>query len=138
MTNRVGLWIDHQKAVIVSVEEKGETVRKIESGAKHIEYRGGPHPKTAYSAQYSQGDDQLDNQFMERLNKYYDQVAVLLRGATSILILGPGEAKTELKARLAREKGRLRPLYVETADKMTDRQIVARVRDYFKDAPANT
>ena len=132
MTNRVGLWIDHQKAVIVSVSERGESVNKIESGAKHLEYRGPTRTKHAYSTQYSKGDDQLDKQFSQQLNKYYDQIAALLRGTSRILIFGPGEARTELKARLAREKGPPREIRVEPADKMTDRQIAARVREFFK------
>ena len=132
MTNRVGLWIDHKHAVIVSVEQHGAILRKVNSGARRVEYRGGQRTKAAYSTQYGQGDDQLDNQFTEQLNKYYAQVAALLRGATDLLIFGPGEARTELKARLAREKGRPRQLRVEPADKMTDRQIVARAREYFE------
>jgi hypothetical protein len=137
MTNRVGLWIDHKQAVIVSVSEKGESIKKIESGAKHLDYRGAPHPKTAYSAQYSQGENQLDQRFREHLNKYYDQVIASLRGADSVLIIGPGEARSELKARLAREKGSQRKIHVEPADRMTDRQIAARVRGYFKDTGKN-
>lgn len=134
MTNRVGLWIDHQKAVIVSVSKRGETVKRIESGAKHVEYRGAQRSKIAYSAQYSQGDDQLDKQFMHQLHRYYAQVVVLLRGIDRILIFGPAEAKSELKRLLDREKGPPREIRVEPADRMTDRQIVAKVRGYFQNA----
>lgn len=135
MTKRVGLWIDHKKAVIVSVNEKAEHIQTIESGAKRVEYRGPRRTASSHGAQYSQGEDQLDNQFTEHLNKYYDQVAALLRGAASILIFGPGEARTEFRARLAREKGPPRRIDVEPADRMTDRQIVARVRKYFAQKP---
>ena len=134
MTRSVGLWIDHKNAVIVTVDERGETVCKLESGAQHIVYRGAPRPKTAYSAQYNQGDDQLDKQFLTYLNKYYKKVITLLRGATGILIFGPGEAKVELRSRLEKQKGGSRQVQVERADKMTDRQIVARVRKYFQEA----
>ncbi len=136
MTNRVGLWIDHKMAVIVSINGQGESVRKIESGAKHFEYRGAPRPKTAYSAQYSQGDDQLDNQYLMRLHKYYEHVILALGPAREILIMGPGEAKSELKTMLAREKGRPRQVTAEPADRMTDRQIAARVRKYFAELGA--
>ena len=132
MTNRVGLWIDHKKAVIVSLNEQGESVHKIESGAKHIEWRARGRRRSADGPQYAQAENQLDNQFMEQLKKYYDQVAVLLRGASEVLIFGPGEARTELKTHLARARGPAPTLKVEPADKMTDRQIVARVREYFK------
>jgi hypothetical protein len=131
MTIRVGLWIDHKKAVVVSLTDKGESIRKIESGAKRVVYRGARRIGASHGAQYSQGENQLDNRFMEQLNKYYEEVAGLLRGATHILILGPGEAKTELGARLEREKGPAREIRTEPADKLTDRQIAARVREFF-------
>lgn len=134
MTRSVGLWIDHKNAVIVSVDEKGETIRKLESGAQHVVYRGAPRPRTAYSAQYNQGDDQLDKQYLLYLKKYYEKVIALLRGASGILIFGPGEAKVELRSRLERQKGTSPQVQVEPADKMTDRQIVARVRRYYQQA----
>lgn len=133
MTNRVGLWIDRKGAVIVTLNDKHASVIKLESGAKHIVYRGAPRSKTAYSAQYSQGDDQLDRQYLTHLDKYYKQVLSHLRGATNILIFGPGEAKSDLRKHLAREKAPGREVVVEAADKMTDRQILAKVRKHFEE-----
>ncbi len=134
MTRSVGLWIDHKNAVIVSVDGHGEIVRKLESGAQHHEYRGAPRPKTAYSAQYNMGDDQLDKQYLVQLNKYYDQVISLVRAAAEIFVFGPGEAKVELKHRLEDRKGTPPKVQIEPADRMTDRQIVARVRKHYEGA----
>ena len=133
MSRQIGLWIDHKGAVILTISEQGENIQKVESGiAKHIRYRGTTRPRTAYSAQHQQGDDQLDNQFVEHLNKFYGEVIGRIRGADSVLIFGPGEAKSELKKRIAREKNCVGNIRIETADKMTDRQIAAKVRKYFQ------
>ena len=105
MTNRVGLWIDHKEAVIVSLGEQEATIKKIDSGVKHGQYRGAPRPTTRYSAQYQKADDQLDNQYLQHLNKYYEQVISRLGGARALLIFGPGEAKAELKRAARRRKG---------------------------------
>jgi len=135
MTRNIGLWIDRKKAVIVSVSEDGVVIEQIDSGMeKHVRYRGAPRPKIPYSAQYKQGDDQIDKKFMGHLNKYYGRVIARLRGARNLLILGPGEAKHELEKRIAREKLPVRLAGVETADKMTDRQIAARVKKYFEES----
>ncbi len=133
MTRNVGLWIDHKHAVIVSIDGQGEVIRKVESGAQHHEYRGAPHPKSTYSAQYNTGDDQLDKQYQLQLHKYYEQVVALLRDAPEILIIGPGEAKVELKNELESCKGTAPKIKVEPADRLTERQIVARVRKYFQE-----
>ena len=134
MTKEVGLWIDHKRAVIVILSEGGEKIQQIDSGvAKHTRYHGATHPKSPYSAQYEKGDNQLDRQLMEQLNKFYGTVITQIRGADSLLILGPGEAKHELQKRLAQEKAGVKATAIETADKMTDRQLTARVRKYYKE-----
>ena len=54
-----------------------------------------------------------------------------IRDAESILIFGPGEAKGELKQRLETNNLGGRIVGIETVDKMTDRQIAAKVRQHF-------
>lgn len=133
MTKQIGLWIDHKRAVVVILNEEGESMQIIESGVgRHIHYRGATHPRTPYSAQYQKGDDQLDKQFENHLNQYYEKVLIHFRGADAVLIFGPGEAKHELKRRLEHQKNHIPIEDIESADKMTDRQITAKVRNYFE------
>jgi stalled ribosome rescue protein Dom34 len=124
MKSEVGVWIDHRKAVIASVAGKDEEIRQVTSNMeKHVRYSG--------AAQEDSAEDQRDRRFTGHLNKYYDQVIACIRTADSILILGPGEAKTELEQRLEAEALGTRIVGIETVDKMTDRQIAARVRQRF-------
>jgi stalled ribosome rescue protein Dom34 len=76
-------------------------------------------------------EDMRDRRFTNRLNKYYDEVIAHIREADSILIFGPGEAKGELEKRLQSEGLKGRIVGIETVDKMTDRQIAAKVRQRF-------
>jgi stalled ribosome rescue protein Dom34 len=120
----VGLWIDHRKTVIVSVTDKGEETSLIKSDIeKHVRYSG--------ATQEDSAEDQRDTRFTGHLNKYYDHVISCIRDAESILILGPGEAKVELEKRLESKAPSKRVVGIETVDKMTDRQIAAKVRQYF-------
>lgn len=132
MKKEIGLWIDHRKAVIVLITDEGEDIQKIESGmGRRVRYRGASTTKSPYSTQYQQGDDQLDNKFTEQLNKFYDEVITHVRAAEAVLIFGPGEAKGELEKRLEHAGLKQHILAIETVDKMTDRQIVAKVRKHF-------
>ncbi|MBI2333463.1 MAG: hypothetical protein HYU84_15125, partial [Chloroflexi bacterium] len=132
MTKQIGLWIDHKRAVILTLTNEDESLLTVESGiGRHSRYHGATHPRTPYSAQYQKGDDQLDNQFNEYLNKYYEKVLPHLQGADAVWIFGPGEAKFELKKRLEHQKVHVQIDGVESADKMTDRQIAAKVRRHF-------
>jgi hypothetical protein len=124
MTREVGVWIDHRKAVIAIIAGKTEELRQVTSNMeKHARYSGAPQEDSA--------EDQRDKRFAGHLNKYYNEVIGCIRDADSILILGPGEAKIELEERLGKEALRGRIVGVETVDKMTDRQVAARVRQRF-------
>jgi len=118
------LWIDHRKTVSVMVSGETEEITQIASNVEqHVQYSG--------AAQEVSGEDQRDRRFSDHLSKYYDEVIPRVRDAESILILGPGEAKGEFVKRLQSEDLGGRIVGVETVDRMTDRQIVARVRQQF-------
>ncbi len=124
MKQPVGLWIDHRESVIVIVTDEREETKRITSNMeKHVRFSGG--------AQASSEEDIRDNKFSGHLNKYYDKVIASIRDAESILIFGPGEAKGELEKRLERKGLGGRIVAIETVDKMTDRQIAAKVRQRF-------
>jgi stalled ribosome rescue protein Dom34 len=124
MNKEAGVWIDHRKAVIVAITDDGEETILIRSDMeKHVRYSG--------AAQEDSAEDQRDARFTGHLNKYYDQVIARIRDAESILIFGPGEAKAELEKRLEKEALSGRIVGIEAVDKMTDRQIAARVRQHF-------
>ena len=126
MKKVAGLWIDHRETVIVTIADDGEKTERIESGMEsHTRFSGGSR------SEQGGGEDQQDRQFTGHLNTYYDEVIAYLRDAESILILGPGEAKDELKKRLASKGLDGRIVGIETVDKMSDRQIAAKVRQHF-------
>jgi stalled ribosome rescue protein Dom34 len=127
MKSAAGLWIDHRKAVIVIVSDDGEELKQLESGMeKHVRFSGGSR------SEQGGGEDQQDRQYTGHLNRFYDEVTSHLRDAESILIFGPGEAKGELEKRLANKGLGGRIVGIETVDKMTDRQIAAKVREHFR------
>ena len=134
MGTKVGLWIDHRKALIVAVTDKGEEIRLIISKVEKQPGRsGGVHHTTPYESQLVPADDSRERRSTGLLNIYYNAVIACIRDAESILIFGPGEAKGELKKRLERDKLVGRIVGIETIDRMTDRQIAAKVRRYFKE-----
>jgi len=126
MKKQIGLWIDHRKAVIVIVTEAGEELKKITSNMeKHVRFTGGT------ASEDGSTEDVRDRQFGNHLNSYYDEVIAVMGGADSIQIFGPGEAKGELEKRLERKGLKAHIFAIETVDKMTDRQISAKVREHL-------
>ncbi len=114
-----GIWIDHSKAVIVSVAGETDETKVIHSDAEKYGQNG------------NQADDINLRVATEHRNKYYDQVISHLRDAESVFLFGPGEAKGELEKRLAKDHPGDRVVTVETTDKMTEPQIVEKVKKHF-------
>ena len=132
MKTKVGLWIDHRKAIVVTVTDKGEEMGLIISRAEKQPRRSGDSPlKGPYESHQVPAQDSLQRTLTEHLNIYYDAVIASIRDAEAILIFGPGEAKGELKERLEKHGLGRRIVGIETVDRMTDRQIAAKVRQYF-------
>jgi hypothetical protein len=128
MKQKAGLWIDHREAVIVMVTDAGEEIKRIKSNLeKRVRYSGGSRS----DGSQQEPEDQRDRRFVDHLNKYYDEVIACIREAESILLFGPGEAKGEIEKRLESEDLGGRIGGIETVDKMTDRQIAAKVRQRF-------
>ena len=133
MKTKAGLWIDHRKALIVVITDKGEEIKlvisKVEKQPGRLE---GKRSTTSYESLLVPADDSRQKKLTGHLNVYYEAVIACVRNAESILIFGPGEAKGELKKHLDSDKLGDRVVGIETIDRMTDRQIAAKVRKYFK------
>lgn len=124
MNRMAAVWIDHKKAVIVSASEGRVTTRTLESDVAAHPHFGGQ--------QDGGGEKKYEERHRERLERYYDEVIDHLGTPEALLILGPGEAKLELKERLGRSVAPSQPVVeIETADKLTEPQIVAKVKEHF-------
>jgi len=124
MNDKVGIWIDHKKAVVVSASGDRVTATTLESDV-------GPHAR--YSGpQDAGGEKKYEERHGQHLDRYYDEVIRQLGQPEALLIFGPGEAKLQLKERLSRSKALAeRIVGIETTDKLTDPQIVAKVKAHY-------
>ena len=124
MSHVGGVWIDHKKAVIVSIAAGNVTTRTLESEV-------GPHPHYAGS-QESGGEKKYEERHNLHLDRFYDEVISQIGQPDFLLLFGPGEAKLQLKDRLGHSPASSeRVVAVESADKLTDPQIVAKVKEHY-------
>lgn len=131
MDRNVGLWIDHKQAYAIWQEDG-----KVEVITSQIEppahFSGGTRLGGKMTAK---ADTELrqNDRFRLQLNKFYQQVIAVLKSADSIFIMGPGKAKIEFQKAIKKNKDmERRVLKVETADKMTKNQMIAYVKDFYK------
>jgi hypothetical protein len=125
MNRKVGIWLDHKRAVIVSASEGRVTTEALASDVEaHPHYSG---------QQDGGGEKKYEERHGQHRDRYYDEVIRRLGQPDGLLIFGPGEAKLELKERLSRSKAPSGgTIDIETTDKLTDPQIVAKVKEHFR------
>jgi stalled ribosome rescue protein Dom34 len=134
MSIKIGLWIDYRQAVIVRLFDYGEDIVHLVSELpKRVRFSGASYSRDENDLQNDFAEDKRDKRFDAMLNHYYDNVIASLANAESILIIGPGEAKVELQKRLIHDELASHNIVIEAADKMTEKQIAAKVRQHFQE-----
>jgi hypothetical protein len=133
MKEYAGVWIDFEKAYIVAVTEESETFSCLKSNVEgRIRLAGGSRSRTLYGPQDVASEQKVQERRKHHLRLYYQEVLKHLKNADKILIMGPGKAKMELRKEMEKSKELAKKLAaVESADKMREKQVVARVRNYF-------
>jgi hypothetical protein len=111
----------------VTITDQGEETTRIYSDIERNPQFSG----SSRSAGSQDAENMQDRQTTNNLGRYYDAIIGHIRDADSIRIFGPGEAKDELAKRLESKNLSQRIVSIEAADKLTDPQIAAKVREYF-------
>lgn len=135
MATKAGVWIDHKQAIVVLDADAGQQIKKIAFDiGQPVRSAGRSRTNNKFTPNDFIAEDRQERKVENDRKDYYDDVIAALSGAASILILGPGEAKGEFNKRIKSKKLRGVAVELATADKMTDRQLAAKVREHFGSA----
>jgi hypothetical protein len=133
MTINAGVWIDHHRAVVILLTEEREDLQQILAGQNgSVQSAAGIRPRNSYASNDFVGEGRREQQVMNQLDAYYDQVIACVRDAQAILILGPGEAKGEFRKRIASQRFGGHVAEMKTVATLTDEQIADYVRQHFQ------
>lgn len=138
MATKAGVWIDHKQAIVVLIADAGQEIKKFKSDIEQPAARpaGSSRSKNKYTPNDFIAEDRRERKLVNDRKKVYGEVLACIRGAKSLLILGPGEAKGEFSKHIQSKKLRGLKVELETTDKMTDRQLAAKVSEHFTKVPA--
>ena len=125
MNKKVGLWLNRNKAVIVSIANKMEERRIVTSDMEHYVLYSTVVPGDGAP------ENPRDRRFWNHLGEYYDKIMVHIRDASEIQIFGPAEAKYELQQRLVSEGLDGHIISLEDEGPLTDLQIATKVQKRF-------
>jgi hypothetical protein len=135
MEKQVGIWIDSKKAIIVTLDGQKEVkITEIDSEVENGVYHNKEGNKGTFSgSHHSDSETKFDNRKKEEMDYYLKAVLSYIKGSDYLYIFGPAETKIKLEQKLRDEKslGKINLKAVETADKMTLNEIVAKVKDFY-------
>jgi len=131
---KTGVWLDKNKALIVTMDGEKVTLNKIASNVEHFNIRGGSGTRFKGGPQ----DVVQDGKFLEReknqLKQYYKSLALEINDTDALVIFGPAETNEKFSEELQKNYQSLSTKIkgVKKADSMTDNQVKAWVKDFFE------
>lgn len=130
MDRNVGVWIDHDKALIVQLQGSKEVRMQLASEVeRHTRQHGGGRPATPFGVSETRADRRRENQIKAWCREVMEAVA----DADRIYLLGPGEAKRDLLREMEKSRSMAGKIVgCDSADHMTENQVAAQVREYFR------
>ena len=128
MERKVGLWINHLKAVIVSIANKKIYIREIIS---NIETQNQSMESEIVESPEENPLKFHDPQSEILLDRYYNVIISHISDAESIWIFGPDDAKVKLEDLLRTSGFGARVVGIETMAAMTNRQLALKVQQRF-------
>lgn len=132
--NNTGVWIDSKQAIIVTLVNGKEQQEKILSGIVGRERIAGDGKQyTRMGKQFFTFEKTEEEKRKHHLNDYFKNIIDKIKNADSIMVFGPAEAKLGLqKAILKKRELSPKLVMVDAEDHLTDNQITAKVKDFFK------
>ena len=133
MEKLYGLWVDHEKAIIVSLIDGSHQVIHVESDIEgHFRLKDDSQPINPSNLQGNTIESKMDSRYRKYLKIYFQHIIDVLKEAKHIFIFGPGEAKIELKKEIEKNNILINNISgIEASDKLTEPQIIAKVKKYF-------
>ncbi|TDQ16536.1 hypothetical protein DFQ04_2655 [Algoriphagus boseongensis] len=134
---KAGIWIDQSHATLIGFFENHPcTVEEIESPIEsHVRYEGETSDKTQFmNAQVGSFNNEKKRNNIEenQLKKYFNELEEKVVGIKELLLIGPGITKNQFFKQINNNKKfQGTRIIMKDANKMTQNQLFAMVRDHF-------
>lgn len=132
MKNNMGVWIDGSKAVVVNLANN--SIIKVEAAIDNNVHHGHEGDKGTFigGGRHVNNERTFEERKKHQTHDYLEKVISEIKTADKVFVFGPSEMKNILKAQIENDRYLgTRLSGFETADKMTENQIVAAVKKHF-------
>lgn len=129
-----GVWIDKDKAHIVKIDNGNENFSTIQSEIEHFKAKGGSGQRFKSGPQDIIKDSKYLEKEKHQSKQYFKNIVEYIKDTDALVIFGPAGTNEKFKKELDKNYNALNTKVkdVVKTDSMTNNQIIAWVRDYFK------
>ena len=130
---KIGIWMDKEKAHIVTLDGDKESFRTVESDVEFYNVKGGSRSKTRWGPQEVVQDSRYLEREKHQMRDYFEKLANAVKKADVISVFGPAEVKEKFAKEMKEKQPNLAAKIkaVHTADSMSDNQVVAMVKEHY-------
>lgn len=134
MKQKIGIWIDTKQAFVVKLLNDNHSIKIIDSNIETRERVAGETKKYGrFGGQYLTYEKHQQNRKQEQTNHYFKNVLKEVQNCDTIVIFGPSRMKIFFEKEI---KGNMqladKLVGVYNSDLLTENQIVAWVKDFYK------
>lgn len=128
------IWIDSDKAYILSFEGESHNLQKVLSETEHqVRFAGESDSASRFGNQHIDNEKKMDERKKHQEQSYFKSVIKALPNPDRIMICGPSLAKKGLEKEIKNIKSMSGKIDdVLTADSMSENQIIAYLKNYYK------
>lgn len=134
MEKKTGIWIDTKQAIIIHVKEENVEIINLESGVQTRKRVAGETNKSGrFGDQFLSPEKHKENRQKKQIREYLNDVVDEINQSVYIVIFGPSTMKYILEKEIIQNHVLAnRLLAVESADHITQNQMVAWVKGFYK------
>lgn len=133
MDKKAGVWIDKKKAQLVTFTGDKIDVKIMDSGIETFHPKGGSRSKDVYGPVITVKEKAYLAKEKRQHKLFFEKIFNAIKEMDYVVIMGPAFMKKELAKFLKGIKGpKPELLDVQSADSMTENQVVAEIKKAFR------
>lgn len=134
MKKQTGIWLDKEQAIVITLNDHGYSLKIIESELETRERYDGEKKKFGrFGAQFLNDETKRKRRLEEQTNKYLKRIFNDIKHVDEIVLFGPASMKRKLALMIKSDNTLAEKLKaVKNADSMTQNQMVAWVKKFYK------
>ncbi|WP_282126639.1 hypothetical protein [Marinifilum flexuosum] len=140
MKKNIGVWLDTEKAYIITLESGNCHIETIESEVEtRVRFKGETKAYSRMGNQFINPAKRMTHRRRHQFKQYFENISSKLENAEEIYLFGPAETKVHLAKHINKNTNlndKVRK--IESEDNMTENQMIARVKEIFSSDPVKT